>query len=306
MRKVILLCLMFCYLTFIKANNPGYLGISIKDFSNKQTVGVLVVNVFDDGAAKQYGLKENDIITAINSVAVVKNTDLTTQLARYNWSDKVHLDIVRNGVASYIDVYLGYKGTTRTYNVKKVVKPDGEHWLFADDNTDFLLDANNQPVSISRKYANDKVDTWQPSKQYKQDEIPQYFLDLEDKLYCINRIKEEQTKRNSKASDIVFIKERPSENQEKIITQPELITLEFSISPNPSKGQFLVTGKLSEKGNAQILIFDITGRIVKSEVIDNMNGEFSKQFNLENEPKGAYLLQLKVGDKTTSKKIILQ
>ena len=55
-----------------------------------------------------------------------------------------------------------------------------------------------------------------------------------------------------------------------------------------------------------LTVFDISGRIVQTEIIQNFTGEFSKQFNLENEPKGAYLIQLKIGDKQTNKKIILQ
>ena len=77
MRKFLLFGLFLCYLTFLKAGNPGYLGISISDYTSKQLQGVQVVNVFDDGAAKQYGIKENDIITSINGVAVVKKSDLT-------------------------------------------------------------------------------------------------------------------------------------------------------------------------------------------------------------------------------------
>ena len=59
MRKILFYTLFFCYITNIKASNPGYLGISIHNYENASLVGVLVVNVFDESAAKQYGLKEN-------------------------------------------------------------------------------------------------------------------------------------------------------------------------------------------------------------------------------------------------------
>lgn len=310
MRKLYLFGLFFCFLSFVNANNPGYLGISIKDYSNSKSVGVQVVNVFDDGAAKQYGVLENDIITAINNISVRTREDLLKQMEKYNWSDKVHIDFIRNEKLKSTDVYLGYKFSTRTYNVKKAIEVDGELWHFTDDNTEVFIDKNGEPESISKKDANGNNDTWTINADYKSDEVPQYFLDIEDKMYCINRIKEDQAKRNCTIKDIIFIKsstDKGIENEPKsTIPTGKLNTEIFSISPNPSNGNFLVNVSTNEIGNSQILIFDVTGKIVSTENIDNIDGVFSKQFNLENLAKGAYLLQLRIGDKISTKKILLQ
>lgn len=306
MRKFLLFGLFLCYLTFIKAGNPGYLGISISDYTSKQLHGVQVVNVFDDGAAKQYGLKENDIITSINGVTVVKKMDLTNQIESYNWGDKVHIEYIRNGVSASVDVYLGYKGTTRTYNVIKKIGTEGELWQFSDDKTEVQLDKNNEPLYISKKDAYGIVDVWKPSTNYKDDEVPQYFLDLSDKMYCINRIREDQAKRNCKINDIIFIKEAKVPVKEEVPAKIDLLPELFSISPNPSNGQFIVTVKSNEKGAAMLTIFDITGRIVNTEILQNFTGEYTSPYNLQNEAKGAYLIQLKIGDKITTKKILLQ
>jgi len=304
MRKVFLFALLLCYITVITAANPGYLGISIRDFLNKDIKGVQVMNIFDDGAAKQYGIKENDIITAINGISVVKKSDLTNELAHYNWTDKVHLDYIRNGEKSSADIFLGYKKTTRTYNVKKESKSDGEHWLFADDNTDVIVNKNNEVISISKKDKDGKVEIWTPQNIYNDVEVPQYFLDAEDKMYCIKRIKEEQSKRNSKANEIVFIKELTEKKKEN--NSMELMLEIFSVVPNPSNGNFLLTVKSNEKGTAQINIFDISGRIVTSASVIDFDHSFSKSFNLESEPKGIYLIQLNIAGKLINKQLILQ
>ncbi len=305
MRKNIVFVLTFCFLTFIKASNPGYLGIMINDYSANAIQGALVVNIFDDGAAKQYGLKENDIITSINGVVVQKRSDLTNQLAAYNWGDAVSIDYIRNGKNGSTTVYLGYKGTQKTYNVFKKVKPDGEYWNFTDDKTVVLVKEDNTPVSISKTNDNGVVDTWMVGSSYKQEEVPQYFLDIDDKVFCIKRIKEDQARRNCKINDIIYIKELKDTKQDlpaKIELLPEL----FSIFPNPSNGQFSVKFSSNEKGTPQLLIFDITGKIVQTDIIQNFTGEFTKSYNLENVAKGAYLIQLKIGDKLTSKKILIQ
>lgn len=306
MRKLFSFCLLFCYLISVKANNPGYLGISIRDFDNKTIAGSQVVNVFDDGAAKQYGILENDIITAINNIKVVKQTDLTSQLAKYNWGDKVKLDIIRNNEFKKLEIYLGYKGTIRTYNVKKSTNANGEIWYFTDDNTAVQIDKENVLINISKKNKNNLTETWSPNVENNKEEIPQYFLDVEDKMGCINRIKLDQAKRNCTINDIIYIKEIVENKNIDSIKRMDLVPEVFSVFPNPSNGLFNLDLKTNETGNAKIFIFDITGRIVFSENVIDFDGKYSKQFNLENEPKGAYLLQIMIGNKLNSKKIILQ
>lgn len=305
MRKLFLIPLFFCYLISAKANNPGYLGISIRDFANNKIAGAQVLNVFDDGAAKQYGLQENDIITAINNNKVLKQTDLTTQLVKYNWGDKVKLDIIRNSEFKSLEIYLGYKGTIRTYNVQKSINSVGELWLFSDDNTTIQINKENNLVNISKKNKNNLIEKWSPNNDLKNEEIPQYFLDVDDKMFCINRIKDDQAKRNCTIKDIIYIKEikenKTIETNKKEDLQPTL----FSIFPNPSNGVFSLNIKSKETGNATILVFDITGRVIVAENIMNFEGNYLKQFNLENEPKGAYLMQIKIGDILTTKKFLL-
>lgn len=306
MRKFLLLSLFFCYITIINANNPGYLGVLISDYTSTKLVGVQVVNVFDDGAAKQYGLKENDIITSVNNTPISKKSDLTSKIESYNWGDKVHIEYIRNGVAASIDIYLGYKGTTRTYNVLKKSTTEGELWQFTDDQTEVQLNQNNEPLYISKKNVNGIIEMWKPSANYKDEEVPQYFLDLNDKMYCINRIREDQAKRNCKINDIIFIKEATVAKKEETPTKIELLPETFSIMPNPSNGQFTVNIKSNEKGSAILTIFDITGKIINTEIVQNFTGEYTLPYNLQNEAKGAYLIQLKIGEKITTKKIILQ
>lgn len=306
MRKFFLFSLLFCYLTFVKANFPGYLGISIRDFTSKNILGAQVINVFDDGAAKQSGILENDIITSINNVSVSKREDLLKQLAMYNWSDKVQVNFIRNGKQKSTEIYLGYKKFTRTYNVKKEIKDGGENWVFEDDHTTILLNKRNEPISISKYDKNGIIDIWKVDSAYKKVEVPQCFLDLEDKMYCIKRIKEEQLKRKSVLDNIVFIKTLTTTKDSANLGKIDFSTEAFSISPNPSNGNFSVNVQTTSLGSSQILIFDITGKIIKSENIEIVNGIIRKDFNLENEAKGVYLLQVKCGEEKYTKKIILK
>lgn len=286
------------------AGIPGYLGIMIKEYNNAQLKGIQIVNILDDSPAKYYGLKENDIITSVNGKSVLQKKELTSIIDAHNWGDKVLVNYVRNGNAYSKEIILGYKSNVRTYNVKKFIKPDGEHWIFTDDNTELLVNSDNTPLSISKTDDHGTKDSWTPGTNYSQLEVPQYFLDIDDKMYCVKRIKEDQAKRNCSINDIIFIKELKEDKKEAAV-QVELIAEEFAVFPNPSNGQFMLNFTSNEKGTLQISIYDITGRVVKSESIQNFDGKYSMQYNLQNEANGAYLIQVQIGDKMTSKKIII-
>lgn len=310
MKKLLLLFSLFVSL-FVVANNPGYLGIMIKSYETSTLVGVQVINVFDDGAAKVYGLKENDIITALNGKTVKQREDVTDIIKKLNWGDVVNLNIVRNNTPQTLTVYLGYKASVRTYNVKKSILNENERWYFSDDQTEIILNStDNTPISISKQEANGTQDTWIVNSHYSTDEVPQYFLDLTDKVESIKRIKADQARRNCTINDIRYIKEvvelkkDSTEIEEKEDT--ELRADIFSVYPNPTNGVFNVNVSSSPKGSLQINIFDVTGRIVQQEAQIDFDGRAFYTFDLSNEAKGIYLVQLQIGKKQTTKRILLQ
>ena len=59
--------------------------------------GVLVIDVVDGGAAKAAGMKKGDIITKFNGVIIKSSPELQEQIARYKPSDKISVQIKRDG-----------------------------------------------------------------------------------------------------------------------------------------------------------------------------------------------------------------
>lgn len=73
-----------------------------------------------------------------------------------------------------------------------------------------------------------------------------------------------------------------------------------SIYPNPSQGNITINFDMHLKGNVEIFVFDITGRLVKSfESSDN-----ATKLSLEN--KGVYIVQLKINGTAVYKKIVVE
>jgi len=71
----------------------------------------------------------------------------------------------------------------------------------------------------------------------------------------------------------------------------------FNIYPNPSKGIFIIDTDLKE--NTKIQVYDLTGKRVYQDAL------ISNAINLSNLTSGMYFMKLTAGNKTTTKKIIV-
>lgn len=78
------------------------------------------------------------------------------------------------------------------------------------------------------------------------------------------------------------------------------------IYPNPSNGE--ITLEIEQKGenDIKIEIFNITGQLVYTETIKKQPGIVKKELNIGNLAKGLYVVNIRSGEATSSKKIIIQ
>ncbi len=274
----------------------GYLGVLVKDYDLSGIKGALALNILDDGAAKNSGLKENDIIAQLDNNVVTNKSDLINLLNKKKWCDKIHLQFYRNGSLNNIDIILGYKKNTKKYNVHKQVIDKNQHWIFEDDNTVIVFDEKNHPISINKFGNGCLLDTWYIQQDYKGDEIPQCYLDLDDKLYTIERIKDSQEKRKVNIDDIIYIKKiteaEQSRNNPEDIEKPILDFHTFGISPNPSDGLFNLTIDTKSTASFGIKILNASGLVVHETNISSSGEAILKQFDLRTLAKGLYLIQL--------------
>ena len=295
--KVIKIILGFLLMIILsKSFAQGYLGVLVKDYDHSGIKGAVVLNILDDGAAKNSGLKENDIIAQLDNDSVTNKSDLVSLLNKKKWGDKIHLQYYRNSSLNKMDIILGYKKNTKTYNVHKQIIDKNQHWIFEDDNTVIVIDKTNQPISINKIGNGCLLDTWYIQQDYKDDEIPQCYLDLEDKLFTIKRIKESQEKRKINTDDIVYIKTlteaEQSENKKVDIEKPILDFHTFGISPNPSDGLFTITIATKSIASFDIKILNTSGLVIYETKVSSSGVTLIKQFDLRTLSKGMYLIQL--------------
>jgi Do/DeqQ family serine protease len=103
------------------------LGVSIFDVNSvvadeynlDKIEGVFVESVTDDGAAKDAGMKEGDVILEINNIKVNSATELTEQIGKYRPGETIYVTVKRDNKRKQFDVVLrNMHGNT------KIVKAD--------------------------------------------------------------------------------------------------------------------------------------------------------------------------------------
>lgn len=311
----IVLFTFFSFFNASMASEPGYLGISIRDFSqtidNESLIGVQLLNIFDDGAVKNSNLLENDIITKINGISVANSKTITSTLDQLYWGDEVELTYWRNGSYYNEKVILGAKKVVRTYNVSKIIKSEEEVWFFKDDNTEIKLNEDGHPFSISKLEGNQIIETLELTEGNTNEQLPQVFFDLNDKMQAIDIIKRRQSEKGtSSINEVIFIKTvtTPLATTNPTNNLPELEADKFIVSPNPSiDGIFNLNFILKEKMPTKILIFDISGKQVYFNDLEDFNGTFNEKIDLgKNLAKGTYLIQVQQNGKKKNEKLVLQ
>ncbi|MCK4620778.1 MAG: DegQ family serine endoprotease [Desulfuromonadales bacterium] len=93
----------------------GRLGVYIQEltkdlaesFDIKQTQGILVAQVIDDSPAEDAGLKQGDVIVALDGKKVTKVATFRNKIALTRPNSNVALTIIRNGQRKSIDVTVG-------------------------------------------------------------------------------------------------------------------------------------------------------------------------------------------------------
>jgi len=79
----------------------------------------------------------------------------------------------------------------------------------------------------------------------------------------------------------------------------------FKFYPNPSDGNFVLDLDLNGKDEVSVLITDMNGKEVYKEKISG-SGKTSKTIDLGNDKSGTFIVIIKQGKKTSSKKIIIE
>ena len=80
----------------------------------------------------------------------------------------------------------------------------------------------------------------------------------------------------------------------------------LEIYPNPSRDKFNISFNSDEVQSFKMMIYNVVGEEIYIEEREEYVGEYIKQINLRNYPKGIYFLEIETNDGVINKKLILQ
>lgn len=80
----------------------------------------------------------------------------------------------------------------------------------------------------------------------------------------------------------------------------------LQLAPNPNNGQFNLSFSLSETGNTDISIVDLTGREIYGANLPNFSGDFNQKIDISDKARGEYLLKITQNGKSATASIVLE
>ena len=90
------------------------------------------------------------------------------------------------------------------------------------------------------------------------------------------------------------------------ISDQKLAIDKIKFYPNPNNGKFNLAFSLPKKGNTDITIFNIEGKTIYSEKLTNFSGNYDKEIDISQNPKGNYFIKIAQGSASQVKKIVIE
>ena len=117
-----------------------------KDFGTNE--GVYVADVMENGAAKEAGIKEGDVIVSVNDKKISKMSELQEVITRFSPGDKVSVGILRDKKAKTVDVVLkNGQGNTQVVKAQNLSSLGAEFKELTDDQKKSLNLSNGVQVT---------------------------------------------------------------------------------------------------------------------------------------------------------------
>ena len=80
----------------------------------------------------------------------------------------------------------------------------------------------------------------------------------------------------------------------------------LNIYPNPNRGIFNVSFLSEEIDDFEIIILDAYGKLLRKDVRNQFIGEYTKQIDLGDYPRGVYMVQIRTRSSFVNKRVIVQ
>ena len=268
----------------------AFLGVTPSPESSES--GVAVGSVVPGSCAELMGLEAGDIIMSVGGQLVNSFDQLAEVVSSRKPGEDIEVIVSRNGREKVLQGTLGSRPSSsrddfRIFHDFKGMDDEGQ-WLYDyefDMDMDDLkkeLDSLGISLDLNIDWNNGGVFPAPAPGPLNRISLSIEILDITE---------EDLDRVNQNASPLL-------ENKNDFI--PDRITF----FPNPGEGVLQLHFATQENGDMRVLLFNSTGGLVYEEKIQDFSGEYSRQIDFSAQPNGAYFLQVSVGNKSFSRKLI--
>ena len=90
------------------------------------------------------------------------------------------------------------------------------------------------------------------------------------------------------------------------VVDAELINLQLTVFPNPTSGEAISVSYNAQDEPTEFILRDTQGKIIVQQVITATNTTVSQKLdNTQNLPSALYFLEVRTGDHSTTKKVVV-
>ena len=301
-------------------NDKGFLGVSELDSDTKLSEGVRVHITRNSGAAKA-GLKDDDVILQLNKTPINSFRDISTFMRSTKPDDKVEVVYDRDGATKTTTATLGKQQETWVQTVEQEKEAClgvyTSSRVLAEQRGAIIEDFTSISAAEEAKMQVGDLITQVNGVRVKThqdvwDEIAKYKPNTTVTVSYLRENAPKQIRATLKAckpndEQVIVV---PKIEESPKVTTPALTNLgrleleNFSASPNPTRD--MVNIKFSGASvPTSVSFYDLTGKVLFQQNINDFKGEYSQRFDLNEYAKGVVVVKVQQGDKVFSKQIVV-
>lgn len=267
--------------------NKAVLGVQLNNVEGEN--GAQVIEVFEGSAAGKAGLQEGDILLSVRGKETKNVESVINALSENKAGDKVKISYLRGTKV---------KSTKATLQERKEIPA----------------------MDMSKKKMMKRMKCCKGSEM-KCEDMKKMILEMKDgdklmehmkmmpgdggkKMIFIHKDEDGKTKeieiKGEGEDQMIWMEKEGTEKSESESLNVEVLTG----SPNPNDGRMKIS-YTGQEGPTVIEVLDLNGKEVYREKLDQFDGSYEKEINIEN-IKGTMILKISQGDKIKTQKIIVK
>jgi membrane-associated protease RseP (regulator of RpoE activity) len=266
--------------------------------------GVTVGSVVPGSCAESMGLEAGDVILSIGGKLVNSFDELAEFVSSRKPGEEIEIIASRNGREKVLQGTLGSRPASsrddfRIFHDFKGMDDEGQ-WLY---DYEFDMDMDDlrkelDSLGISFDLGNGGVFPMPPVPPVSP--VPP-VPPIPPVSGARNRISLSIEIMDITADDLNRVNQSASPRLE---NKNDFIPDRITFFPNPGEGVLQLQFSTQDKGDMRVLLFNSRGGLVYEEKVQDFTGEYSRQIDFSEHANGTYFLQVSVGNKSFSRKLI--